>query len=111
VDNVSKFYEVLAKDEQMQERAKNVNIQNTADEAAALSAFVAFAAKEGFSLTTDEVKDYLAAKSKGELNDEQLEAVAGGQSSCGIVGTLSLGCNCVIVGTGQGGSFCFIYGE
>jgi hypothetical protein len=77
MDNVKKFYEALAKDTAMQERAKPLFGEKPEIDDAALDALVEFAAKEGYSFTADEARAYIKEDS-GELSDDQLEAVAGG---------------------------------
>jgi len=112
MDNVKKFYEALAKDEAMQKRAKALNEHKPADEAAVRDTLIAFAAKEGYAFTADEAQAYIAESAKGELNDEQLEAVAGGKMvtcACALGGG-SVNCGCVAMGSGNGnigGDVCF----
>jgi predicted ribosomally synthesized peptide with nif11-like leader len=71
------FYEALAKDEAMQERAKGLKVTaETTGEAAveaAIEAAVAFAQSEGYTFTPGELKDF-----SKELSDQELAAVAGG---------------------------------
>jgi len=39
---------------------------------------IAFAAEHGFTITVEEIEDLKSKKEKSELNEEELEAVAGG---------------------------------
>jgi predicted ribosomally synthesized peptide with nif11-like leader len=61
MSNVTEFYEAFSKDEAMRKRANE--------------AIVAFAKKEGYSFTEEELKDSINGK---ELSEETLKAVAGG---------------------------------
>ncbi|MEL7622574.1 MAG: Nif11-like leader peptide family RiPP precursor [Clostridiales bacterium] len=94
MENIKKFYEALAQDKAMQERAKVLNDTKPGEEAEAFAAIVAFAAQEGYSFTTAELAEYNKAQSK-ELSDDELEAVAGGAT-----------CVCVFVGSGGNGLMC-----
>ncbi len=55
-----------------------------------LSKICGVAKKQGFNITVDEAKAYLSAAG-GELNEEELDAVAGGKkdTTCGTNGTVN----------------------
>lgn len=38
-----------------------------------------FAKEKGYNVTIDEAKSYIRSKAKGELNDQQLDRIAGGK--------------------------------
>ena len=38
-----------------------------------------FAKEKGYTVTVDEAKSYIRGKAKGELNDQQLDRIAGGK--------------------------------
>jgi predicted ribosomally synthesized peptide with nif11-like leader len=38
-----------------------------------------FAKEKGYNVTVDEAKNYIRSKAKGELNDQQLDRIAGGK--------------------------------
>ena len=126
MENIKKFYDALSNDKAMQDRAmalvkKGDKTEKTTppfghpskegnDEAAAKAAIIAFAKAEGYTFTEAELEAYI--KQAKPLNDEQLDAVAGGTAGCGCVaigaggGTDKNGkdfvCSCV--GYGLGGS-------
>jgi predicted ribosomally synthesized peptide with nif11-like leader len=76
MENAKKFYEALARDTAMQERAKKLidEKQKQANDEAAQAAIVNFAAKEGYSCTAAELMDY-----SRELSEDSLSEVAGGK--------------------------------
>ncbi len=79
MNNVKNFYEALAKDKEMQERWKALTDTIPESEEAALAEIVSFAAKEGYELTTEELKAFTQETIKdGALSDDELEAVTGG---------------------------------
>jgi predicted ribosomally synthesized peptide with nif11-like leader len=69
--NVSEFYEALASDEAMRGRAKALRGVDGTDEQA--EAVVAFAKGEGYTFSTEELKDFVASK--------EPEAMAGAQAA------------------------------
>ena len=48
-----------------------------------LEAVCAFAKQKGYNVTVDEAKKYIRGKAKGELNDQQLDRIAGGKGPAG----------------------------
>jgi predicted ribosomally synthesized peptide with nif11-like leader len=48
-----------------------------------LDAVCAFAKQKGYNVTVDEAKKYIRGKAKGELNDQQLDRIAGGKGPGG----------------------------
>jgi predicted ribosomally synthesized peptide with nif11-like leader len=75
MSKVSEFYEAFSKDKAMQERAKSLDSAGEEYRKALAGAIVAFAKDEGYTFTTDELKDFLDSK---DLSDGDLKAVAGG---------------------------------
>jgi predicted ribosomally synthesized peptide with nif11-like leader len=105
VENVKKFYDALATDSAMQERAKALNDEKPEGEEAVLAAIVAFAEKEGYTFTAEELAAYTEENSKGELREDELEMVAGGGEPCVcVVGGHGGGeygeCGCIVYGNG-----------
>ena len=65
-----RFIDDVAKDKQLAERVK--------PHAAGLAALVAGAKALGYNFTVDELKQAMRGKAKQNLNDAQLDAIAGG---------------------------------
>ena len=123
MENVKKFYEALATNEQLKAKAAKLSEKyegKQLDEAAIAADLVAFAADEGYSFTTAELSAYAENVKKDaaqELDDNELEAVAGGQLGdnygcwrsdcfCAVGGggkhrSPSITCACVIGGGGS----------
>ncbi|MDR1148466.1 MAG: Nif11-like leader peptide family RiPP precursor [Spirochaetaceae bacterium] len=75
MSRAAEFYEALAKDKAMRERAKSLDSAGEEYKKALAGAVVAFAKEEGYSFTEEELKDFMDSK---ELSDGDLKAVAGG---------------------------------
>ncbi len=103
MEQIKAFYEALAKDQAMQERAKELKGGSQEENAAAI---VAFAAKEGYAFSAEELTAYIEGEQKnreGALSDSDLEGVAGGAA---------VGPQDVVAGAAQGSAcFCILYGE
>ena len=91
VENVKAFFEVLSKDEAIQQALKAKEAAYTGskeDRDAVVEAILLPVAKEaGYEFTLEELKKF--AKSmwpEGELDEAELEAVAGGGGFCLILG-------------------------
>jgi predicted ribosomally synthesized peptide with nif11-like leader len=54
-----------------------------------LEAVCAFAKQKGYNVTADEAKQYIRGKAKGELNDQQLDRIAGGKGPGGGGGDIA----------------------
>lgn len=67
---VERFSKDLATNPAMQAEAKAA--------ATGLASIVAFAKKHGYAFTLDDAKAYIQARTPRELNDTQLDALAGG---------------------------------
>jgi predicted ribosomally synthesized peptide with nif11-like leader len=115
MENVKKFYDALANDDALRERANALNekYKDAKPEEAALTAdLIAFAKAEGYSFTAEDLKTYVNSVPQ-PLDDDELEAVAGGASSD------TGGCGCAFGGGGGGkmdnddtwGCACVIYGQ
>jgi len=121
VENVKKFYEALAQDNEMQQKFTDLNQKyqgQQMDEAKAMSVMaqegLPMAAQMGYSFTMDELKAFgeemKQAKMGCELSDEEMQAVTGGGSCayclfCGFKGDdegLSY--------YASGGDFCLFWG-
>ena len=118
MQKVKEFYETLAKDKEMQERAKALNSKNPESEEAVLAATVEFAQKEGYDITEEGIREYLKAHAASELSDSEMAAVTGGVSALeacycvfggGGKGNDNDTCVCVM-GGGASGTFCWIIG-
>ena len=86
MENVKKFYDALANDKAMQERAKALAEKykdGKPDDAAANADIAAFAKAEGYDFSIAELEEY--AKQAKPLDDDQLDDVAGGKAGCGCV--------------------------
>lgn len=68
--DVERFTDDLKKDPRMLDEVKPLSGD--------LAGVVAFAASKGYHFTVDDAKAYLNGRAGGELNDAQLDAVAGG---------------------------------
>jgi predicted ribosomally synthesized peptide with nif11-like leader len=68
--DAERFVDDVAKDKQLAERVK--------PHAAGLAALVAGAKTLGYTFTVDELKQAMRGKAKQNLNDAQLDAIAGG---------------------------------
>ena len=101
-DNMKKFLELVSKDENLKQRMQACNDMEPAD---AIHAGIALAKELGIELSE---ADFAKNESGDELNDEELDAVAGGG-----------GCACAAAGGGGGteingniyGCACAIYGQ
>lgn len=75
--NLEQFYQEVLKDQGLQERLRTATDR---DSTAALA--VELGKEKGYSFTTDEVQahidEWTASRPQQELNDEMLEAIAGG---------------------------------
>ena len=69
--DAERFVEDVAKDKALAERVK--------PHAAGLAALVAGAKTQGYTFTVDELKQAMRDKTKRNLDDAQLDAIAGGQ--------------------------------
>jgi hypothetical protein len=119
-DKVKEFYEALAKDKAMQERAEAVfakHKDSQPDEDAAWSDLAGFAQAEGFEVTAEELAAYKKEHGR-QLTDEELATVAAGtlmddycvciQVGTGI--TTQKWCGCAYIGYGNGSGFkCFCF--
>ena len=114
MENVKKFYEAMASDKAMQERANALFKGDEKPDAAALKAtIIAFANAEGYSFAEAELEAY--AKQAKPLSDEALDAAAGGSGECGCFGVGGGGgtdpagdvfaCACVVGGVGTSKNF------
>ena len=111
MEKVKQFYEALANDAGMKERAAKLTetFGEQPDQAAANAAILAFAKAEGYDFTVEELTAYAEALPKPqagtELNDDELNAVAGGgfDDSAPICWDL---CICSIGGGGNHSGFC-----
>ena len=111
MENVKKFYKALESDEALRGRADALNEKYKdamPDEAVIKAELVDFAAVEGYAFTAEELDAY--ANAPKVIDDEELEAVAGGSSgysACFCVvgggGTVNgITCACVFGGGGKG---------
>jgi predicted ribosomally synthesized peptide with nif11-like leader len=87
MSKVTEFYEAYSKDEAMQERASALKGSGEEGGKIAVEAIVAFAKREGYSFTAEELEDSINSK---ELSEEELKAVAGGWPRLPRPGKLSV---------------------
>lgn len=98
VENIDKFYAMAFKDQSLIEGLKAAT-----DEASYAKIAVEIGAANGCEFTAEEVTEWrkvkILAASNGELDDLQLEAVAGGKVSGGGIAAITLG-SLAILGAG-----------
>jgi len=104
MENVKKFYDALASSETLKEKAAKLNEKynetEKMDEDAVTADIIAFAASEGYSFTAEELAAYAKTAGKPaphELSQDELNAVAGGSSSCVVCFKT---CFCIVGGGG-----------
>ena len=68
---IERFVNDLASNESLRESVVN--------NSEGVDSLVAIAQDKGYDINIDEARDYIQANAKGELNDEQLDSVAGGK--------------------------------
>ena len=90
-DNAKKFAEAVSKDEAMKKELEALGKNDVV-------AVIKVAAKHGFTLTEEDFK----AEAMEELDEDELEAVAGGCCCAGIGGGTGSGKQCVCVLGGKG---------
>jgi hypothetical protein len=101
METVKMFYEVLGKDNQMQERAKELDLGQSQDKETAVAALITFAEREGYSFTAEEAQAYFENRHRGEVPDEELDGIAGGMdgskkcTKCGNPVVLAAGDVCI----------------
>ena len=103
-ENVKAFFEALSKDESIQQALKAKELAYTGikedREAIVKEVLIPVAEEAGYAFTMEELKEFeKGMRPEGELDEDELEAVAGGLT-WGI---------CVMAGLG-GGDMCFIVG-
>lgn len=108
MQKVKEFYEALAKDKEMQERAQAMDGEKPENEEEALAAVVEFAKEEGYDFTAEELGEYMESRKVEQLTDEELEQVAAGIVVDGW------GCFCLMGGGGKfpkGSCVCVVGGS
>lgn len=94
---MKELYLKVAADAALQEKVNKIFEANAEDGAAAAAKLVEFAKEQGYDVTVEEIKEFfksLSEKSNEALDDEDLEAVAGGKFYGGNGGnrpTISMG--------------------
>lgn len=115
-ENIKKFYEAVAADEGLRNRLNDLNKPyqgETMDEEKKTELveklILPVAAEMGWAFSMEELRQYeeeiVQANSNRELDDQELEAVAGGMG--GMAGA------CILIGAGVGvmlPSFCIVIG-
>ncbi len=71
VDEAERFANDLANDQTLLDEVKA--------DASGLASIVTIGRKHGYNFSVDEAKEYIQTRSRHELTDQQLEAVAGGK--------------------------------
>ena len=98
-ENIKKLLEKISQDEALQEKAKQMDSKEK---------LIAFARELGFELTEDDFKEETEQVKSGEIDDDELEAVAGGaRCMCAAAGggkqsKRSHEKRCACIGYGQG---------
>jgi len=106
--NVQKFYEALANDKALQDKAQKLNEKyggKNPPEEEMLAETIRFAKAEGYSFTEAELEDHMKAKKSelsGEIDESELETVAGGKRILPCPKELTGGCVCAFAGGGGG---------
>lgn len=111
-ENVRKFFEEVAKNEDFQKQLKSTTEKSSAEVQKAVEAqiaiIVAFAKKAGFDFTVEELLAQSTQPDGKKLDQNELDAVAGGRwigfTCCDYVG-MGVGCGC-----DTGGSYCALIG-
>ena len=105
-ENMKKFLELVSKDENLKQKMQSFNEMEPEK---AIQAGIALAKELGIELIE---ADFAKEKSDGELSDDELDAVAGGNCGCFIGGggdgtnthnNESYVCGCVLYGEGGDG--------
>ena len=107
-DNLKKFLELVSKDENLKQKMQSFNEMEPKK---AIQASIALAKELGIELSE---ADFVNKKADGELSDDELDAVAGGDCGCfaGGGGNVTdsdgteLTCVCVAVGAGYDHCVC-----
>ncbi len=104
-ENMKKFLELVSKDETLKQKMQAFKDMEPAD---AISAGITLAKELGIELTE---ADFAKEKSAGELSDEELDAVAGGDCGCflgggGTITSEGEEYTCACVGMGGGAYHC-----
>lgn len=99
LDNAKRFYEKVKTDQELQQKIGKLS---QGDQSKIEAAIVQVAKEAGFPFTLVELKEFIQeqaniAKQSGELNDEQLAAVAGGGKYNWILNSIvSIGFGCLV---------------
>jgi len=115
-ENVKLFYEAMAKDKSLQEKAKTISKKYEGQKSDDMQTdeiyqrdLIPLAKEAGYEFTLDELKEYSMEANKPtmrEVSEEELAGVAGGNCVCFLGGGGTLfgnTCACVIGGGGSGG--------
>ena len=90
-DNMKKFLEAVSQDKEFLEKLTGAETPE---------AVIALAAEKGFTLTQEDLKQEPAS---GKISDDELEAVAGGETcGCFFGGGGERSCGCFFGGSGKG---------
>jgi len=110
-DNMKKFLELVSKDENLKQKMQSFNDMEPEK---AIQAGIALAKELGIELSE---ADFTEEKSDGELNDDELDAVAGGGDCACIAGgggtvydDSDHFCPCIVYGQGSDICFCAVIG-
>lgn len=105
MSKIRELYEKVSKDATLQERIDEIlKDAEAAGQDATAAKLVEFAKNTGYDISIQEMQEFFqsfAAKKEGELSDLELDMVAGGKSTEGIMyvvgSVLSLGMTCAAV--------------
>ena len=104
-DNLKKFLEEAWKNEELKEKLLKITDPDTAVEQT-----IAVAKEYGFTLAEEDFEENSQDESDEDLSFDELEAVAGGETTYigpGL-GNVGDGCYCVIIGAAKGCGCCLV---
>ena len=111
-ENIKAFFDALSQDEALQRALKEKELAYTGmkeyRESVVTEVLIPVAKEAGYGFTLEDLKDFeKGMRPQGELDEEELESVAGGTTIavCMMLG-VGGGDQCTVVG----GAFCFIVG-
>ena len=87
-ENVRSFFKAIEEDEDFREKiSAQFNSNNPADEENAMNAMVQVASENGYQFSVEDMKDVAEQSKDMELNDEQLDNIAGGTVGVAFMNT------------------------
>ena len=113
MDKIKELYQKVAADNVLLEKFQAIlKDAEAAGKKATEEKLIAFAKEAGYDVTIEEVQAF-GAQSKGELNDDELDVVAGGKLDpyklFNSIATFGIGCAVASFGIASGGGDCGEY--